>query len=301
MISSCFRLLLILVSVSAIQDTTSVFAQSSSDPILRLNGAFREAYADARKATLAKSGPIILAGGDGLILIRDAQRIEGTVVSMQYHDLKTIAHVPVAVYSWLAPVHDGIIDERRGEKLRELLDRIEEVRNVIGTRIGNRRLAKHQRKMLRESTAFIQDILKRERCTREELQTFVRKVAPIIQSNLAASVKLRIDNYHSQMLAWRKSLSEAEWSALHVVVPGAATPRKDNLTVQYFAKLLGERGEGSRIVYAESLFAESEALKRLGTHMLDTEIGVDFFGDPWRMHRDLTGVAAANYLDGLDF
>ena len=78
-------------------------------------------------------------------------------------------------------------------------------------------------------------------------------------------------------------------------------PRQNHLAVQYFAKLLGEQGEGARIVYAESLFTESQALKRLGTHVLDTQIGRDMFGDPWRMHRDLLGVAAAEYLDQLSF
>ena len=39
----------------------------------------------------------------------------------------------------------------------------------------------------------------------------------------------------------------------------------------------------------------------LGTHLLDTDIGVAFFEDPWRMHRDLLGDAAATYIETLDF
>jgi hypothetical protein len=80
---------------------------------------------------------------------------------------------------------------------------------------------------------------------------------------------------------------------------GPQLPRKDNLAVQYFARLLGEPGEGRRIVYAESLFDEPEALDLLATHLVDTQVGLDFFDDPMRMHRDLLGDAAREYLPHL--
>src|SRR3954462_7953833 len=51
-----------------------------------------------------------------------------------------------------------------------------------------------------------------------------------------------------------------EWERLTVVVMGRQLPRRDNLAVRYFAPLLGEPGEGRRIVYAESLFDDPKAL-----------------------------------------
>ena len=79
------------------------------------------------------------------------------------------------------------------------------------------------------------------------------------------------------------------------------TGGKNSVAVQYFAKLLGERGEGKRIIFAESRFEESQELQLLGTHILDTEVGVAFFNDPWRMQRDLLSSAADSYLDTMDF
>ncbi len=76
-------------------------------------------------------------------------------------------------------------------------------------------------------------------------------------------------------------------------------PRRNNLAVQYFARLLGEKGEGKRIIYAEALFDESKALKLLGTHRIDTRLGEDIFDEPLYMHRDLLSDAAKNYLDEL--
>ena len=55
------------------------------------------------------------------------------------------------------------------------------------------------------------------------------------------------------MRAWRATLTGDEWERLTVIVLGGQLPRRDNLAVQYFARLLGESGEGRRVIYAEGL------------------------------------------------
>ena len=73
-------------------------------------------------------------------------------------------------------------------------------------------------------------------------------------------------------------------------------PREDLVVTQYFLRLLHEPREGRRVVYAESLWEEPQALDLLGTHLLDGSVGEAFFGDYMRMHRDLLGDAASQYL-----
>jgi hypothetical protein len=41
---------------------------------------------------------------------------------------------------------------------------------------------------------------------------------------------------------------------------------------------------------------EEAGLNILATHVLDEQIAVDFFDDPWRMHRDLLSDGASRYL-----
>ena len=103
------------------------------------------------------------------------------------------------------------------------------------------------------------------------------------------------------MKRWRRDISDDAWERLYVIIPGAAMPRKNNLAVGYFAKLFEQDGEGDRVIYAESQFEESQALKLLGTHLLDSRIGTVFFDDSSRMKRDLLGPFANAYLDALDF
>src|SRR5262249_29359619 len=122
---------------------------------------------------------------------------------------------------------------------------------------------------------------------------------PLLEANGAEAARAQIDALHRQMKAWRGRLTDAEWGQLRVIVMGTQLPRKDNLAVQYFARLLGEAGEGGRVVYAEALFEESRALDLLGTRLVDTRIGAAFFEDEARMRRDLLGDAAREYLDEL--
>ena len=108
-----------------------------------------------------------------------------------------------------------------------------------------------------------------------------------------------MDATHAQVSAWRRDLSPQEWNQLRVLIIGPHTPREDLVVTQYFLRLLREPIEGRRVVYAESLWEEPKALDLLGTHLLDGSIGEAFFSDDMRMHRDLLGDAASQYLSRL--
>ena len=272
---------------------------SDDDPIRVLNSAFRQAYAQGRAATLENSGPILLVRGNALTLIDGDQRSQGSTVDQAYHDLKTVAHVPLTIYSLFATCSDGKIDEQLAAQLRKTKALINVAHAAFDGRLSDEELERRQRTMLKLCKDYIDQVLESGQFSRSKLLRLTSNCVPQIQENLEVTAKYRVDNYHQQMRKWKKSLSDEQWKNLLILIPGSPLVRKDSLAVQYFAHLFGERGEGSRIVYAESLFAESQAMNRLGTHLFDTQIGVDFFGDPWRMHRDVLGTATAKYLETL--
>jgi hypothetical protein len=102
------------------------------------------------------------------------------------------------------------------------------------------------------------------------------------------------------MQAFKKEWTTEEWNRFCVVIQGAAMPRKESLATQYFAKLLGQPGEGRRIVYAESLYEEHKALNLLGTVEFDGGLSISFFNDPDRMYRDLLADATREILRETD-
>jgi hypothetical protein len=121
-------------------------------------------------------------------------------------------------------------------------------------------------------------------------------VNPLVMANAAAAARAALDSIDHQVGEWKKQLKPEEWYRVTVLVIGRQLPRKDNLAVQYFGQLLGERGDGKRIIYAEGLGDEPRALDLLATHLVDTQIAIDFFNDRERMNRDLLSDAARSYL-----
>jgi len=288
----------LLFSISA-DATESPYVQSDSDPMQALNIFFRTTYAHARQDVLEHSGPIIVATGNRLILIDQGQRTVGTVVDRAYHDLKTVAHTPIAVYCALARETDGPLEEEVTERLKGFLPLIDGALDVFEGGVYDTEDTPRQQAVLKGCRQFVNEVLRAGRVSRSELIRFIRQNVGHAQENIDRATAYRIDNYHAQATAWRAELGPEKWAALRVVIPGSSMARRHSLTTQYFAKLLGEPGESDRIVYAESLFDEQKALERLGTHLFDMQIGEDFFSDRWRMHRDALGASAAHYLDAL--
>ena len=80
--------------------------------LTELNNAFRAAYADAKQRVLASAGPTLIVNGDNFILLRDGRRVEANAGTPIYDPVKTIAHIPLAIYVTLTP-GDGAIDDDR--------------------------------------------------------------------------------------------------------------------------------------------------------------------------------------------
>ena len=153
-----------------------------------------------------------------------------------------------------------------------------------------------QKRIVAASLAFLDDVARRRRFERSGLLEFTRNMAPLVMENVTDATRAQLDATHARVSAWRRDLSPEEWNQLRVVIIGPHMPRQDLVVTQYFLRLLHEPAEGRRVVYAESLWEEPQALDLLGTHLLDGSVGEAFFGDYMRMHRDLLGDAAGQYL-----
>jgi len=263
-----------------------------------LNNAFRASYADAKLRVLASSGPTLIVNGDNLALLRNGRRVEANVQSPIYDPVKTIAHIPLAIYVTLTP-GDGAVDADRLKTLaalRELIPPAEASLDAVGLSAAS--LAR-QKQIGAASLAFLDDVIRGGKFARSRLLAFTRGMTPLVMENVAEATRAQLDAVHARVSMWRRDLSVQEWNQLHVLIIGPHMPREDLVVTQYFLRLLHEPREGRRVVYAESLWEEPMALDLLGTHLLDGSVGEAFFGDYMRMHRDLLGDAARQYLARL--
>jgi hypothetical protein len=271
------------------------------DPLIELNQSFREAYARSRQKMLNQAGPVIMVEGDNLVLLSNGKRTEAKVIPEIYHTLKAVAHVPLAVYVMLAPCENAALDKEVLDRLRSYREQVLKAEASLKDRGLTEEVLRGQEQIICATLCFLGSVIDRKQVTGEELLEFTRKLGPRLLTNASQAARAELAGLDKQVRTWRAALSPDEWKKLRVIVMGSALPRRDNLATQYFSRLLGEKGEGSRIVYAESIFDESRALNLLGTHLLDTRIGTAFFSDPQRMHRDLLADAAMEQLRSMTF
>jgi hypothetical protein len=269
----------------------------AADPLMTLNEAFRAAYRRTKEVNLARTGPVILVEGDNVVFRRGDRRLEVQYTPAVYHILKAVAHVPLALDIILAPhadeatLNDAVLAELR--EYRTLMEQAEP--SLVAQGLEPEQLER-QKKIFAECRAFLDSVVQARRCPREERVAFARRMTSIVMKNVGEAARAELDALHTHVRAWRSEMTPEEWKCLKVVILGSALPRKQSLTVQYFARLLGEPGEGARITYAESIREEAKALDLMATRSVDTTIGLDFFNDPARMHRDLLSDAARDYL-----
>ncbi len=133
------------------------------------------------------------------------------------------------------------------------------------------------------------------------LTRFAREMAPLLSKNVADATALEMESLYKTAAMWKKELTPAEWKSLHFIMIGPHMPRSQECSVQFFERLFNEPFEGKRIIYAEALWNEKDALNLFATHLVDESAGEAFFGDPMRMHRDLLADAAKTYLDSHPF
>ena len=263
-----------------------------------LNDAFRAAYTEAKARVLAARGPTLIVSGDTFSLIRDGHRVDVNVGTPIYDPVKTIAHVPLAIYVALTPGDGALADDRLKTLagLRALIPAAES--SLDSLQLPAATLAR-QKRIVAASLTFLDEVAAGRSFARSALLAFTRRMAPLVMENVADATRAQLDAAHAQVSIWRRELNPEDLKRLHVLIVGPHMPREDLVITQYFLRLLHEPAEGRRVVYAESMWEEPKALDLLGTHLLDGDVGEAFFGDYMRMHRDLLGDAAKRYLPRL--
>src|SRR4051794_30553861 len=128
------------------------------DSLVALNDGFRQAYADARRRVLAADGPLLIVNGDTAALVRDGRRSDAAINAPTYHLVKTIAHIPLAIYVALTP-GGGAIDSARLKNLEALRRLVPPARaSLDGSGFPAETLARQDR-IVRDSLSFLDQVI----------------------------------------------------------------------------------------------------------------------------------------------
>ena len=121
---------------------------------------------------------------------------------------------------------------------------------------------------------------------------------------LERGARMELEDLHAAVFPWWQSLTLEERQRCGIVLTTPHQPRAGRLSVLYFERLTGRKtGIGATLddglVVLEYDCDEQTALLALGRHYLDQEMGERFFGDRFRMQRDVLADSAQLILDEL--
>ncbi|MBI2811019.1 MAG: hypothetical protein HYX67_09355 [Candidatus Melainabacteria bacterium] len=152
--------------------------------------------------------------------------------------------------------------------------------------------------LIAKTLTFLDKTIKEKRVSADDLQSYTRATSVPDLENAYEAVSSQLTSMDKTMAKWRKEMTPAQWNNLYVFIATAHMPRQELLAYQYFAKLLNQSQEGDRIVVGENpgTTTEEQGIDLLLTHILDRKIAIQFFNDPWRMHRDLLSDAGKKWL-----
>jgi hypothetical protein len=244
---------------------------------------------------------MILEEGDDLILVRNGERTRVSVKPVEYHELKAVAHIPLAIFVMLSFAPDSVLSAPHIESLRHYRELMAEAHATLASRHFTAEQRARQQEIFAVSFRFLDSVIGSGQVSRPALESFARQMGPLLLANVADATAAEMHALYQTTATWKAQLSPAEWAALHVIMIGPHMPRDQEASIQFFERILNEPIEGGRIIYAESLWKEQDALNLLATHLVDGAAGEAFFGDPMRMHRDLLGDATKAYLDAHPF
>ncbi|MDR3616815.1 MAG: hypothetical protein P4L53_24880 [Candidatus Obscuribacterales bacterium] len=293
---SSFLAVLTLLQLPAGADSMAGASAECPHAVLVLNDSFRESYVLAKENIRKNLGPIVIATGGDLVLLYKGKRDPQPCVPENYSILKTVDHIPLGIFVILNEHCDKPLDDATKVRLASFKGFADKAVESVAKAELSAKTQERQTKIITRSQMFINEVLAAGSVSHGSLRHFTTEASRDTLLNADEAIDDQFTAMDCIIENWRQKLTAEEWKHTNFIIMSGHMPRLKNSNLQYFEKITGEKEEGLRIIYAEGLSKEDEAVDLLVTHILDRQIAIDFYHDEWRMHRDLLSDAASKYL-----
>ena len=293
------------------QPAASKAAYQAPDPLVALNQLFLNAYKERQTAVKAGTSPLIVANFSTLELYWHGTAETNRIIPDIYQALKVVDHVPFGIYLRVLPhATDGeaAVPDSALAGLKACQTQIEQAEGSLSAAGFSDSELVRQQQILSASLAYLTNVIAAGRAPRGRLMAFARSVGPLMLENANEAAAAELEMSHAVVLKWKARIPADDWQRLVVVVRGLQMPRRMNILTQYFAKLLGQPShnlgyplESRRLIYAEFIPNGRDHLDLMATTFIDGDASEAFFGDRWRMSRDVLADGAEEYLKKLNF
>ena len=279
------------------------WSESTSEKPLAFNEVNQQLlrnYSSAKEELHERLGPIVLCMANSLTLINGKNREAVPFIKQHYTGLKEVSHITLGTFVLLVNHTDEKIGDKTISKLKEYKEGIETASPQVSKNEGLEPSDDaRQKALIAKTLEFLDKVIKDTRISADDLQSYVRATSVPDLENADEAVSSQLSSMDKTMAKWRKELTPDQWNKFYVFIATAHMPRQQLIAYQFFAKLLKQEQEGDRIIVGENpgTTTEEQGIDLLLTHILDRKIAVQFFNDPWRMHRDLLSDAGKKWLE----
>jgi hypothetical protein len=279
--------------------------------LAQLNRLFLGTYKARREVVKATTEPLIVANFDELTFTWRGVTETNEVIPELYQSLKAVAHVPLALFLKLQPVArpgGGALPPALATDLQTYRDKLAAAETALAQAGFTPVQQARQAEIFRRSLALCDHVQRAGKIETGELLQFCRTLGPALLANSDEAALAQLHATHAAVKQWRQRVPPERWRELTVVVRGLQTSRRLNLYTQYFAWVLKEPGhqlgyplESRHLIFAEFLLPGRDHLDLMGTTFMDGDTSEAFFGDRWRLSRDLLADAVTRELRRLKF
>lgn len=263
------------------------FAQNPTPHLFNdLNAAARDTYSASRALALKSDQPVFLVT-DTVTLIRGEDLGSLTYTPPLYQYLKSISHLPLGAYSASIRLLENPTDKRWMDRLRMLRNELNNAQRDLPKASFTELQRVRQQNILSLSRAYLDAILMRGNTDIVSINLYSRSLAPLLLANAADAANVQIEALDQAVRELSKKLKPGEFEKAIAVITGPKTPREGNLQFQYFVYAFGAGSADTRVLYMESIFDREAALGVLRTVLNDRVASQAFFGETYRLERDL--------------
>lgn len=235
-------------------------------------------------------GPLIIFENGKMKLLRANQEVAAFPISppLAYHQLKVFGHIAFATVIQLA--RSDLSQDQQVEWIKAVKEDIKLAKAELKTMSFSVAIVESQGKLL-DHTLNLLTKAEQAPVSKADLALYSKTVVPLMQPALHKSAQLHLEVIHTQTKALYALLKVEERPLVRIHLYGGRGARRDNIVIQYFSWLFGERKglESPRIVFSENISDHDKALDMFAKYKTEQQLAVLIFEDPNRLDRDLLG------------
>jgi hypothetical protein len=279
--------------------TTTTPADIATKDVLALNTGMFELYGDAARifqGNILAKHPVILglfsgAGGRFTLYRPGMAPLDAPPVPMAYQVLKSVGHSTMALAEVVGP-YLGNADNTswRGSmlayrsRMQSALDGLDktamppEWRDTSGI-------------ILKNNIAFMDDCLAKGMISFAALETFSKKQAPYLASNVAWAAQTQVNHWMTVLAGWKTMLGP-DWDKTYAASNTIYVARQNNVLFSVLAQFFPPDAINDRLLLIETVSfttTQADMLDSLTRIIADRSVGSLFFGNYHLMDYELMG------------